>query len=75
MTWTQARGWGEADLRKLEEASGISPPPKDTLLFCQYPLDSFTGREVMMALETHSHSIYQGVLQPTPYGRSSIGRI
>ncbi len=33
MTWTQARGWGEADLRKLEEASGISPPRRTCCFF------------------------------------------
>lgn len=69
MTWIQAKGWREAELRKLEEACSLSPPPRDMLFLCQYPLGSFTGTEVMMALETHSHSIYQGTLRPNLYRR------
>ena len=69
MTWTRAKGWREADLRKLEEACSLSPPPEDMLFLCQYPLGSFSGREVMMALETHSHIIYRGALQQAPYCR------
>jgi transcriptional repressor of dcmA and dcmR len=67
MTWTQAKSWRETDLRRLEEACSLSPLPRDMLFLCQYPLGSFTGKEVMMALETHSHSIYRGELRPTPY--------
>lgn len=71
MTWTQSKGWCEADLRKLEEACSLSPPPKGRLFLCQYPLGNFTGKDIMMALETHSHSIYRGALRPNPYQRQS----
>lgn len=67
MTWTQAKGWRTEDLRRLEEACDLSPPPRDLLFLCQYALDSFMGKEVMMAIENHSHSIYRGALNENPY--------
>ena len=67
MTWIQAKGWRTEDLRGLEEACNLSPSPRDLLFLCQYVLDSFTGKQVMMAIENHSHSIYRGVLKENPY--------
>ena len=67
MTWTQAKGWRTEDLRGLEEACSLSPFPTDMLILCQYALGSFTGKEVMMAIENHSHSIYRGALKQNPY--------
>ena len=67
MTWTKAKGWRAEDLGGLEETLSISTLSRDMLILCQYALGSFTGKEAMMAIETHSHSIYRGALKQNPY--------
>ncbi len=67
MTWTQDKGWRMADLGRLEAALNHSPMPGRCLFLCQYSLDHFTGREIMMAMETHTHSLYRGQIRETPY--------
>jgi len=67
MTWTKDKGWRLADLGRLEDALNHSPIPGSCLFLCQYALDRFTGREIMMAMETHTHSLYRGQIRETPY--------
>lgn len=68
MTWTKAKGWVVKDLRELEEIVNLSPVKARGILFlCQYALNSFSGEEAMLAIETHSHSIYRGELKENPY--------
>ncbi len=67
MTWTQDRGWSGQELRELEGSfHHASEPLSDKLFFCQYDLERFSGAAIMMALETHSHSLYRGQLKATP---------
>ena len=56
-----------ADLGRLEAALNHSPMPGRCLFLCQYSLDHFTGREIMMAMETHTHSLYRGQIKETLY--------
>lgn len=68
MTWTKAKGWKPEQLHRFEEAVNRSPIISAGMLFlCQYKLESFTGEETMMAIETHSHNIYRGQLKENPY--------
>jgi excisionase family DNA binding protein len=68
MTWTKAKGWVAKDLRKLEEIVNLSPGKSRGILFlCQYALNSFSGEEALLAIETHSHSLYRGELKENPY--------
>ena len=68
MTWTKAKGWQPEQLHRFEEAVNRTPIISAGMLFlCQYKLESFTGEETMMAIETHSHNIYRGQLKENPY--------
>ncbi len=67
MTWTKDKGWRMADLERLEEALNRSSLPGGCLFLCQYALDHFTGREIMMAMETHTHGLYRGQIKETLY--------
>jgi transcriptional repressor of dcmA and dcmR len=68
MTWTKAKGWVAKDLRELEEIVNLSPVKARGILFlCQYALNRFSGEEAMLAIETHSHSLYRGELKENPY--------
>jgi hypothetical protein len=67
MTWTKEKGWLEEDLFALEKTFTLSPPSAGKLFFCQYGLGDFSGREVMMAIETHHYVVYRGELQESPY--------
>ncbi len=68
MTWTKAKGWVAKDLRELEEIVNLSSVKARGILFlCQYALNSFSGEEAMLAIETHSHSLYRGELKENPY--------
>ncbi|MFO7685914.1 MAG: MEDS domain-containing protein [Desulfobacterales bacterium] len=70
MTWTKARGWVSKDLRDLEETVAMTAATTKGMLFlCQYKLAGFSGEEALMAVETHSHSIYRGALAKNPYHR------
>lgn len=68
MTWAKEKGWGAQELRDLEDFVNAAPSPAAGSLFlCQYALDGFSGKETLMAMETHSHCIYRGSLNQSPY--------
>lgn len=67
MRWTKAKNWSSVALRELEESIGVNAMYTGVLFLCQYALASFCGEDAMMALETHSHSIYRGELKKNPY--------
>lgn len=67
MTWTRAKGWGPEDLWRLEKA--VPSHAAGGLLLCQYPLDRFTGMEIMTAIEAHTHTLYRGQFRETPFSR------
>lgn len=67
MTWVQAKGWQLEDLRQLEELGRRLPKTPGHLFLCQYPLACFSGQELMMAVETHSYTLYNNALQKSPY--------
>ena len=67
MIWTVRKGWDLATLRTLEEAPSLMPPIENALLLCQYSLEDFSGTTIMMAAELHSHTIYKGKLEKSPY--------
>jgi transcriptional repressor of dcmA and dcmR len=68
MTWTRHKGWTTGDLARLEETMSHLPQARGSLFLCQYALASFSGKEIMMAMETHSHSIYRDRIIENPYG-------
>jgi excisionase family DNA binding protein len=61
MAWTMAMGWSPEQIRALEESTNIRLAPGH-LFLCQYDLKEFSGTQTMMALETHSFSIYKNRL-------------
>lgn len=68
MTWAKEKGWGAKELRDLEDfVNGVPSPAAGNLFLCQYALDRFSGQETLMAMETHSHCIYRGMLNHSPY--------
>ncbi|MBI5604394.1 MAG: MEDS domain-containing protein [Deltaproteobacteria bacterium] len=67
MIWTVRKGWDLAALRALEEGPNRMPPIENALLLCQYSLEDFSGAYIMMASELHSHTIYKGRLEKSPY--------
>lgn len=68
MTWAKEKGWGAQELRDLEDfVNGAPRPAAGNLFLCQYALDRFSGQETLMAMETHSHCIYRGMLNQSPY--------
>jgi transcriptional repressor of dcmA and dcmR len=72
MTWTRKKGWTTEDLSQFEKNV---PDPRHAggcLFLCQYTLDHFQGKEIMMALETHTHSIYSGRIIENPYSGSIL---
>jgi hypothetical protein len=75
MTWTRTKGWTNGELARLEETMSNLPQPRGSLFLCQYALESFSGKEIMMAMETHSHSIYRDQIIENPYsgGRGEVG--
>lgn len=50
-----------------DAAEFLTARPGGRVLLCQYPLESFTGTEIMMAIETHTHTIYRGRIRENPY--------
>ncbi|MFP3983003.1 MAG: MEDS domain-containing protein [Desulfurivibrionaceae bacterium] len=62
MAWTINKKWQFEDLKNLEENSN-SMLRAGNLFLCQYGLGEFSGRETMMAAETHQYAIYQGRLK------------
>jgi excisionase family DNA binding protein len=71
MTWTRHKGWTTEDLARLEETMSHLPQARGSLFLCQYALESFSGKEIMMAMETHSHSIYRNRIIENPYSGGS----
>lgn len=71
MMWTRNKGWPLEAIRDLEEMAPPSHAAKGKFFLCQYPLNSLSGRETMMSLETHSHTIFRGVMKESPYFRPS----
>ncbi len=67
MTWTHGKNWRAEDLCRLEESMHRTDDIENGMFLCQYALDRFTGKEVMMALETHSHYLYRGTLNENPF--------
>ena len=67
MTWARGKNWRTEDLYRLEKSMHRTDDIEGGMFLCQYALDRFTGKEVMMALETHSHNIYQGRIQENPF--------
>jgi len=62
MSWALKKGWTEEEIRDLEEMTNRSPRTGN-LFLCQYNLPEFSGRAIMMAVETHSHAIHKGRLK------------
>lgn len=71
MMWTRNKGWPPEALRDLEEMVPPGHAAGGKLFLCQYPLNGISGRETMMAFETHSHTIFRGVIRESPYFGSS----
>ena len=67
MVWAVQKGWDLAALSSLERASNLMPPTASGLLLCQYSLEDFPGRHIMMASELHTHTIYKGKIEKSPY--------
>jgi transcriptional repressor of dcmA and dcmR len=71
MTWTRHKGWTTEDLARLEETMSHLPQAGGSLFLCQYALKIFRGKEIMMAMETHSHNIYRDRIIENPYSGGS----
>lgn len=69
MSWATQKGWSLERFRELEEMAGADAGLPGNLLFCQYPLENFSGMAAMMAVETHDYAIYKGVLMERPWAR------
>lgn len=67
MTWTRGKHWRTEDLYRLEKSMHRTDDIKGGIFLCQYAVDRFTGKEIMMALETHSHYLYRGTLNEKPF--------
>jgi excisionase family DNA binding protein len=67
MTWTLQKRWPAEDLGRLEQSINQSPQHRGCLFLCQYALESFRGKEIMMAMQTHTHSIYRDQIIKNPY--------
>lgn len=65
MSWTIAKQWPKEQIRTLEETTNTRMKP-GYLFMCQYSLTEFSGRETMMALETHNLAVYKGKLGKSP---------
>ena len=71
MMWARNKGWPPEALRDLEEMVPPSRAAEGQFFLCQYPLNSLSGQETMMALESHNHTIFRGVMRESPYFRPS----
>lgn len=72
MSWVKLKGWSLESLRELEEMADQATGSLGNLLFCQYPLESFSGVAAMMAVETHDYTLYKGVLTQRPWGHETM---
>ena len=66
MSWAKNKGWSVDTLRELEETENTALNGLGTLFLCQYPLEHFSGQEAMMAIETHSHTVFRKELKERP---------
>lgn len=62
MAWAREKCWPLARLKRLEESTNTQLSRPGALFLCQYDLAACSGREAMMACETHQYAIYQGRL-------------
>jgi transcriptional repressor of dcmA and dcmR len=69
MSWTQNAGWSLETLHELETITNTSLGRGGKLYLCQYPLWQCSGRKVMMAIETHDHTVFRGELKESPFFR------
>lgn len=69
MLWTKARGWSAEQIETLERMSNLGMPDSERIFLCQYDLRKFSGSLAMMAVETHPHVIYKGILKDSPFFR------
>ncbi|MDW7773631.1 MAG: MEDS domain-containing protein [Desulfobulbaceae bacterium] len=67
MTWVREKGWRLETIRQLEEMGNNRHGIPGFLFFCQYPLASFSGEELMMVAETHKYTLYKSALRESPY--------
>lgn len=67
MSWVLAKGWTFEQLELLERSISFPGRAEGGMFLCQYQLDKFGSREIMMALETHPHCLYRGKIQQNPY--------
>lgn len=62
MAWTRGKQWPLELIRSVEETTNTRLRAGH-LFLCQYGLEEFSGRETMMAVETHRYAIYKGRLR------------
>ncbi|MDZ7641581.1 MAG: MEDS domain-containing protein [Desulfurivibrio sp.] len=62
MAWAGEKQWPLARLKQLEESTNTQLSRPGALFLCQYDLATCSGREAMMACETHHYAVYQGRL-------------
>lgn len=67
MAWTARKGWGAEALCALERSFPVVPPVENGLFLCQYSLEDFTGKTIMMAAEWHRQTIYKERVEKSPY--------
>jgi transcriptional repressor of dcmA and dcmR len=70
MSWTQSAGWSLEALHQLETITNASLGKGGKLYLCQYPLWQSSGRKVVMAIETHEHTLFRGELKESPFFRA-----
>jgi transcriptional repressor of dcmA and dcmR len=75
MVWALEKGWDLAALLALEQAADLMPISEKGLLLCQYSLGDFSGAHIMMAAESHRHSIYKGKMERSPYYTTSFAPV
>jgi transcriptional repressor of dcmA and dcmR len=69
MAWTQNAGWSLETIHDLENITNSSLGKGGKLYLCQYPLWQSSGRKVVMAIETHDHTLFRGELKESPFFR------
>ncbi|MFU8818557.1 MAG: MEDS domain-containing protein, partial [Desulfurivibrio sp.] len=62
MAWARRKQWPLELIRSVEETTNTRLRAGH-LFLCQYGLAEFSGRETMMAVETHRYAIYKGRLR------------
>lgn len=69
MAWTHSAGWSFDALHELENTTNVSMGKGGELYLCQYPLWQCSGSKVMMAIETHDHTLFRGEVRESPFFR------